>query len=85
LRDSLVREAKQSEAQVGQIRGSHADADKQVDPSAFQTSKNTNTCCIEFLQENDVETASWIDEADSHDKLKKIFKVFFSLVSTYNK
>ncbi|CDW71249.1 UNKNOWN [Stylonychia lemnae] len=81
LRDQLLAAVQDSETQA---KASGADGEKQVDPSAFQTSKNTNTCCIEFLQENDVETASWIDEADGHDKLKKILKVFFSLISTYN-
>jgi len=48
-------------------------------------SKHTKTACVDFLEENDVDIDSWINDLDDCEKLKKVLKVFFTLNSNYNK
>ena len=84
--DTLLKEVMSNEELVEKLRKEHPEADKPVStPSleSFKLSKNTVQCCIEFLKENDVDE-SWVSLIDGNEKILKIFKVFFTLVSTYN-
>lgn len=40
---------------------------------------------IDFLQEMEVEIENWIGEVDENEKIKKILKVWFTMLKTYNK
>ena len=75
-----------NEELVQSIRNEHRDADKPSNNTAdnFETSKNTNQCCIEFLKEMDVEGNLWIDSCEGNDKVLKALKLYLTIVSTYN-
>lgn len=47
-------------------------------------SKTTRGTCIEFLADNDVELSSWISEANENERVKKILKIWFTLIREYN-
>lgn len=55
-----------------------------LDPDGFKISRTTNTTCIEFLAENDVEISAWISEAAENERVKKILRVWFTLFKPYN-
>lgn len=76
-----------NEELVQTIRTEHPEADKPSNATAdnFETTKNTNQCCIEFVKENDIEGSLWIDSCEDNDKVLKALKLYMTLVSTYNK
>jgi len=36
------------------------------------------------LKENEIEIDSWIEDANDNEKVKKILKIWFTLISSYN-
>lgn len=86
LNDTLLKEIMSNEELIESIKTSNPDADKpsQNTAATFKLSKNADQCCIEFLKENDVELSNWIEQVESSEKVLKILKLHFTLVSTYN-
>lgn len=75
-----------NEELIESIKTSNPDADKpsQNTAATFKLSKNADQCCIDFLKESDVELSSWIEQVESSEKVLKVLKLHFTLVSTYN-
>lgn len=47
-------------------------------------SRTTKTTCLDFLADMDVDITTWISEANESDLVKKVLRVWFSLVKPYN-
>ena len=87
LNEALLKEIMANEELVERIRTTSPEADKPSENTLanFKLSKNTDQCCIEFVRDNDVEISSWIEEVEASEKSLKVLRLFFTLVSTYNK
>lgn len=76
-----------NEELIESLRQKYPEADKvggDLTKEKFQVSKTTKGTCIEFLADNDVELMSWISEANENDRVKKILKLWFTLLKEYN-
>lgn len=81
-----MQEVMNNEEMLERVRSENPDAEKhEFIKEHFQVSKLTNTGCLDFLKENDVEIDCWIEDCDGNEKVKKILKIWFTLSSTYNK
>ena len=86
LNDRLMQEVIKNEEQIESLRNGNADAEKhEFNREHFAFSKHTNSACIEFLNDNDIELDTWIGDADDNDKVKNILKIWFTLNRSYNK
>lgn len=86
LNETLLKEIMSNEELIETVKTSNPEANKPSENTVanFKVSKNAETCCIEFVKENDIELSSWIDSVESSEKVLKVLKLYFSLVSTYN-
>ena len=51
---------------------------------SFKVSRTTKTTCLDFLADMDVDISTWISEANESELVKKVLRVWFSLVKPYN-
>jgi hypothetical protein len=84
LNQIVMAEVLRNEELIESLRQSNPEADKDLPKDKFSVSKSTKSTCIEFLEENDVEISSWIGEANENEQVKKILKVWFTLIRGYN-
>lgn len=56
----------------------------EINVADFKVSKDSEMCAIDFIRENDVTLDTWIEEADSSDKVVKILKIWFQFYANHN-
>ena len=87
LHDRVIRELLQNEELIDTLRSEQTpDIEKSLAgiQDSFKVSRTTKTTCLDFLADMDVDISNWISEANESELVKKVLRVWFSLVKPYN-
>lgn len=85
LNESVVLDLMKNEETIMAIRNDHPDAEAfKLDETKFQLKKQTKGV-LDFLQEDgDQAIENWIGEVDESERVKKILRLWFTLVKSFN-